>query len=144
MKKNLACPGFTKFTNINQGAVNKMHTNQFIGFINILNMAFFNFVNCVAQIKDNMKTAIITGGAVRLGRAIALALASDGWHIGFTYKSSAQSAASTQSELLGSGVAACSMRTDLRNEDEIRASLNFFAEQFLKTIIGKGVDIFFG
>ncbi len=76
-----------------------------------------------------MKTAIITGGAVRLGRAIALALASEGWQIGFTYKSSTESAASTLSELLGSGVAACSMRTDLRNEDEIRASFNFFAEQ---------------
>lgn len=77
-----------------------------------------------------MKTAIITGGAVRLGRAIGLALASDGWQIGFTYHSSVEKAAQTQSELLAYGMKSCSIRTDLRSDEEIRSAFEFFENQF--------------
>jgi len=56
------------------------------------------------QLKD--RTALVTGGAVRVGRAIALALAERGARVAITYRSSAAEAEQTVAELTALGVEA--------------------------------------
>lgn len=48
--------------------------------------------------------ALVTGGAIRVGKAIALALAQAGYDIALHYHSSADAATQTQQEILGFGV----------------------------------------
>jgi len=52
------------------------------------------------------RTAIVTGGARRIGAALARALAADGWHVLIHYRRSAAPAAALAAELGGSSVAA--------------------------------------
>ncbi len=49
-------------------------------------------------------TALVTGGAIRLGRAIALDLAKAGYHIALHYHSSEQAARETREEIRALGV----------------------------------------
>ena len=53
--------------------------------------------------------ALVTGAGQRLGRAIALALAADGWDIGVHYRESADGAAQTVADItaLGRRAVAC-------------------------------------
>lgn len=50
------------------------------------------------------KAALVTGGAIRLGKAIAVALAQQGYDIAIHYNSSAQPAQDTAEEIRGYGV----------------------------------------
>lgn len=52
------------------------------------------------------RTAIVTGGARRIGAALARALAADGWHVLVHYRSSAAAAEALAAEIGGSCVAA--------------------------------------
>ncbi|MCH8830112.1 MAG: SDR family oxidoreductase [Planctomycetes bacterium] len=61
------------------------------------------------------QTAIVTGGAVRLGRAISLALADAGCCVVLHYGSSADAAVKTLSEIHDRGVKAVSAQADLQN-----------------------------
>jgi pteridine reductase len=69
------------------------------------------------------KAAIVTGGAVRLGRAMVLALAEKGVRVAIHYHSSAAAAEETsrQVEALGSG--AVTLQADLSQPDEARKLL---------------------
>jgi NAD(P)-dependent dehydrogenase (short-subunit alcohol dehydrogenase family) len=69
------------------------------------------------------KTILITGGAKRIGREIALRLASAGADIAITYLSSQREAQRTTVDVSSCGVRCVSLRCDLRNEDEIRKML---------------------
>ncbi len=51
----------------------------------------------------NGKTALVTGGAVRIGRELALALAEQGVNVALQYGSSAAEAAETASRIRGMG-----------------------------------------
>ncbi|HEU4754582.1 MAG TPA: SDR family oxidoreductase [Armatimonadota bacterium] len=70
------------------------------------------------------RTAVVTGGAARVGKAIALALAGRGAKVAFTYRSSAAEAEATLAELRGMGVEAAAARCDQRDpaqvEDAVR------------------------
>lgn len=68
------------------------------------------------------KTALVTGGAIRVGRAIALALAGAGTRVGITYRSSAREAEVTVAELRALGAAACAVRCDQRDPDQVTAA----------------------
>ena len=57
--------------------------------------------------------ALVTGGAHRVGRAIALALAGAGCHVAIAYRRSGVQAARTVEELRGHGVTADAFRADL-------------------------------
>jgi NAD(P)-dependent dehydrogenase (short-subunit alcohol dehydrogenase family) len=60
------------------------------------------------------RRALVTGGALRVGRALALALAEAGMDVAIAYHASARQAASTVRELKARGVRAVAIRADLR------------------------------
>ena len=64
--------------------------------------------------------ALITGGAKRLGRAMALALAERGFDIALHYAGSEDEAESTVAEIRALGVRAEALRADLLNEAETK------------------------
>jgi NAD(P)-dependent dehydrogenase (short-subunit alcohol dehydrogenase family) len=64
------------------------------------------------------RVALVTGGAHRVGRAIALALASAGAKVAISYHQSADQAASTVGELRDCGVDADAFRADLAQPAE--------------------------
>lgn len=65
-----------------------------------------------------MKTALVTGAAKRLGRAIALDLAKHGWDVAIHYGSSENEALGTVEEARKVGVRAAALKADLSREDE--------------------------
>jgi NAD(P)-dependent dehydrogenase (short-subunit alcohol dehydrogenase family) len=69
------------------------------------------------QLKD--RTALVTGGAVRVGRAIALALAGRGARVAITYRSSAAEAEQTVADLTRLGVEARAFRCDQGCPEEV-------------------------
>ncbi|MCC6694245.1 MAG: SDR family oxidoreductase [Candidatus Hydrogenedentes bacterium] len=66
----------------------------------------------------NGKTALITGGAKRLGRAFANALAAEGANVVIHYNRSVREAESLAEELAGTGVRAWAIQANLANFDE--------------------------
>lgn len=69
------------------------------------------------------RVALITGAARRLGRAIALAMARDGWDIAVHYRDSAQEAHSLVEEIHALGRRACALHCDLAQEGAVRELL---------------------
>ncbi len=69
------------------------------------------------------KTALVTGAAKRLGRAIALGLARDGWDIAVHYRDSEADAQSAVGEIIALGRAAIALKCDLSNEADTRRLL---------------------
>lgn len=63
------------------------------------------------------KTALVTGGARRLGRATALALAAEGANVVVHYGSSVAEAESVAHEIIGLGVRAWTLQGGLSNPD---------------------------
>lgn len=66
-----------------------------------------------------MSAALITGGAIRLGRAIALDLARAGYDIALHYNRSAEAALSTREEILAQGVQCELFPQDLALADQL-------------------------
>src|SRR5882724_7709326 len=69
------------------------------------------------------KTALVTGGARRLGRASALALAEAGADVAITFRDSAREARETVIDLSGLGVRAFALRCDVTDETSVRAMM---------------------
>ncbi len=65
------------------------------------------------------KTVLITGAAKRLGRAIALALAGQGYAVGVHYNGSASEAEETAAAIRAEGVAAATLKADLADESAV-------------------------
>ncbi|HEY7687106.1 MAG TPA: SDR family oxidoreductase, partial [Dongiaceae bacterium] len=63
--------------------------------------------------------ALVTGAAKRIGRAIALDLASAGWNVAIHYRESADEAASAAREVQSMGRRAVAVRADLTREAEV-------------------------
>jgi 3-oxoacyl-[acyl-carrier protein] reductase/pteridine reductase len=76
------------------------------------------------------KTALVTGGAKRIGRAIALALAAHGADVAITYLDSQQEAEQTVRDLAALGVDALAVRCDLRDPLSIDETVAEVVEQF--------------
>jgi NAD(P)-dependent dehydrogenase (short-subunit alcohol dehydrogenase family) len=76
------------------------------------------------------QVAIVTGGAKRIGRAMALALAEAGAHVAITYRESEAEAQATVAELAERGVLAAAFRADLRDPAQIRTSIDAIADRF--------------
>jgi NAD(P)-dependent dehydrogenase (short-subunit alcohol dehydrogenase family) len=64
------------------------------------------------------KTVLVTGAARRLGRAIALDLASDGWNVAVHYNGSQADAESCAAQCRALGVKAAALQADLSREAE--------------------------
>ena len=72
--------------------------------------------------------ALVTGGAVRLGRAMALDLAASGWDVAVHYNSSAGPAEDTVAKLRALGAGAIALRADLLVEEEVESLVGRAAE----------------
>jgi NAD(P)-dependent dehydrogenase (short-subunit alcohol dehydrogenase family) len=69
------------------------------------------------------KTALITGGAKRLGRASALALAQAGADVVITFRNSSSEAQQTVADLSALGVRAFALRCDITEEASVRSMM---------------------
>jgi 3-oxoacyl-[acyl-carrier protein] reductase/pteridine reductase len=69
------------------------------------------------------KTALITGGARRLGRASALALASAGADVAITFRESAREAQHTVIDVSSHGVRAVALPCDVTDEKSVRLAI---------------------
>ena len=76
------------------------------------------------------KSALVTGAARRIGRAIALALAEEGADVAITYRESEEQAAKTACELEALGVRALAIYADLRQPESIREAVSRVAAEF--------------
>ena len=66
------------------------------------------------------RVAVVTGGARRIGRAIALAFAARGAHVAITYQTSARDAQRVVKELQATGVRAVAVRADQSRLADVR------------------------
>jgi 3-oxoacyl-[acyl-carrier protein] reductase/pteridine reductase len=69
------------------------------------------------------KVALVTGGARRLGRAIALTLANAGADVAITYLNSQSEAAGTAAEIAARGRRSLAIPCDVRSEPSVRAAV---------------------
>ena len=76
------------------------------------------------------KTVLITGGARRIGRAVALAMAAAGADVAFTYLTSTEDARRTLADLKSRGVRAVALRCDVREERSIAAAIHRLRAKF--------------
>jgi NAD(P)-dependent dehydrogenase (short-subunit alcohol dehydrogenase family) len=65
------------------------------------------------------QTALVTGGARRIGRAVALALARDGWAVAIHYHTSAAGAQQIVGEIAARGGRAHALQADLACESDV-------------------------
>ena len=70
---------------------------------------------------ESKPVVLVTGGAQRIGREIALHLASHGWQVAVHYRSSAAAAAQTVAALREAGGTAMAFAANLADEDECNA-----------------------
>jgi 3-oxoacyl-[acyl-carrier protein] reductase/pteridine reductase len=70
------------------------------------------------------KSALVTGGAKRIGRQIALALAEAGADISITYRNSGAEAEQTVNAIRELGRRAHAIECDVRSESTVRAAIN--------------------
>lgn len=66
------------------------------------------------------KTVLITGAARRIGRAIALAMAADGWQVAVHYRRSQTDAEALVADIRRSGATAAALAADLASSDDVR------------------------
>lgn len=76
------------------------------------------------------RAAVVTGGAKKIGRALALALAEAGAHVAITYRESEAEARQTLSDLERQGVQALALQADVRIPEQIRAAVEAAADRF--------------
>ncbi len=69
------------------------------------------------------KVALVTGGAKRIGREIALALAKAGWDIAVHYRQSSNEAERTAADIVATGRRAIAIECELADEAAVRALL---------------------
>lgn len=67
------------------------------------------------------KNALVTGGARRIGRAIALDLARHGWSVGIHHNTSREDAEAVAAEIVNSGGKAVTLAADLCDESQVSA-----------------------
>jgi len=76
------------------------------------------------------KTVLVTGGARRIGRAIALALAESGGNVAVTYLNSQLEAEAAVRAIAGCDVDAFAVRCDLRDAESIEQAVLSVIEEF--------------
>jgi 3-oxoacyl-[acyl-carrier protein] reductase/pteridine reductase len=76
------------------------------------------------------KSALVTGGAKRVGRGIALALAEAGADVAITFRNSNAEAAETAREIQNLGRRALAVEGDVRSEASVRAAIAAIVAQF--------------
>ncbi len=79
--------------------------------------------------ENSIGTALVTGGAKRIGREIAFALAEDGWQVAVHYNGSAEEAENVVSEISAAGGKAISVPADLADEAVVAAMIPAISDQ---------------
>ena len=80
------------------------------------------------EIRDRI--ALVTGGAHRVGRSIALTLAREGAHVAITYHSSADEALQTVAEIEACGVGGLAVHCDQSNPAQVAAVFDAIQAQW--------------
>ena len=80
--------------------------------------------------KLNNSVVLITGAAMRVGRAVALHLAEQGAHIAFSYYLDDEPWAQTKADIEALGVRSIAMQTEMRNATQVRALIDAAIAQF--------------
>lgn len=78
----------------------------------------------------SQRTALVTGGAVGIGRAIAQGLAEDGFRIAFTWLSHEPTPATLSGLSVRSGVRPVAVRLDVTDPDATRREVDALASEF--------------
>jgi 3-oxoacyl-[acyl-carrier protein] reductase/pteridine reductase len=76
------------------------------------------------------KTALVTGGAHRVGKAIVLALAQAGANVVINYRSSADAASETEAEVRAMGVDALTVQADVSDHAQVRVMIDAAEARF--------------
>jgi len=76
------------------------------------------------------KTALVTGGARRLGRAIALSLAAAGADVAITYRTSQAEAAEAVSAIEAAGCRGLGLECDVRSQPSVRSAIEATLARF--------------
>jgi len=76
------------------------------------------------------KTALVTGGAKRIGREIALTLARAGANVAITFSSSQTEAEDTVRDLAALDVEAMAVRCEVRNPEDVKQTVGAVVEEF--------------
>jgi 3-oxoacyl-[acyl-carrier protein] reductase/pteridine reductase len=76
------------------------------------------------------KSALVTGGARRIGCAIALALAAEGADVAITFLKSGEEAHQTARAIESLGVRGIALECDVRSEDSVKAAVAATVGQF--------------
>jgi 3-oxoacyl-[acyl-carrier protein] reductase/pteridine reductase len=76
------------------------------------------------------KSALVTGGARRVGRGIALALARAGADVALTYRTSHAEAVETAREIENLGYRSLAVECDVRSEESVRAAVAATVNRF--------------
>jgi len=76
------------------------------------------------------KIALVTGGSRGIGKAVVLALADEGCHVAFTYKSAAASAEEVVKAVEGKGRKAMAIQSDAKAFQEAAASVEKVVQEF--------------
>lgn len=80
------------------------------------------------ELKD--KTALITGGGIRVGRAITLGLAEAGANVVINYYSSAEKAKATSMDAVAMGVEALPIRADIADPKQVEEMVKVAHQRF--------------
>jgi len=78
------------------------------------------------------RIALVTGGAHRAGKAIALALAREGAHVAITYHASAEQAQQAVAEIEARGVGALAVQCDQSDPAQVAAVFDAIREKWVK------------
>jgi len=74
--------------------------------------------------------ALVTGGAVRVGRAISIALADAGYRVAINYHRSAAAAEQLVDEITGAGGEAAAWRADVARRADVEAMVDSVGERY--------------
>jgi NAD(P)-dependent dehydrogenase (short-subunit alcohol dehydrogenase family) len=83
----------------------------------------------VMAAKQSRAIALVTGGALRLGRSISLDLAAQGWQVAVHYNSSADAAEELVRAIEHGGGRAVALQADLTKESDLRSLVPACAER---------------
>ena len=89
------------------------------------------------------RTVLVTGGAKRIGRSIALAFAREGCDILLHHHTSEDAAQAAAAEVRGHGVSCIVLRADLSEPSEIDAMFSRHAELLRTDILVNSASVFF-
>lgn len=79
---------------------------------------------------ESRKTALVTGGAKRVGRELALALARSGMNVAITFRGSAKEASETARVIEALGVRSVAFEMDVRSEESVHRTVAATAALF--------------